>query len=224
MEDRDNKFLSNTIKEKINLENSPVAIKFIVNEKDLPKNMEKIDSKIRHCEMVVEASKGASFYATDDEQLCKGGSSALGLTEAPEKVKSGQMYFGLGRFKSIGSAKRTMDSIPKVDLKSYALAYAPLEEADFDPDIVVIIANPKQAMIISQASIYSLGGRIEADFSGIQSICGDAVAGPFTREKPNVTLGCSGSRSYADLKDEQVIFGLNGENIANLVDGLIAIS
>jgi uncharacterized protein (DUF169 family) len=113
-----------------------------------------------------------------------------------------------------------MKSIPKVDTPMYALVYAPLEKANFDPDVIVIITTPAQAMILSQALVYTMGGRVEVDFAGIQSICADAVAGPFTRRQPNITLGCSGSRSYADVKDDEVIIGLTGENIGCVVNAL----
>lgn len=38
--------------------------------------------------------------------------------------------------------------------------------------------------------------------------------------KPNFTMGCSGSRAYAHIKDDEVAVGLNGENIGSLLDGL----
>jgi uncharacterized protein (DUF169 family) len=33
-------------------------------------------------------------------------------------------------------------------------------------------------------------------------------------------MGCSGSRQYADIKEEEVIVGLNGENIGCVVKSL----
>jgi uncharacterized protein (DUF169 family) len=214
------KELSQKIKDKLGLEKSPVAIKLVLKEEDIPEGVPKIDETIRHCEMVQKAAQGATFYATVDEQKCKGGASAIGLMEAPEKVKTGEMYYSLKRFSSLGSAKRTMDAIPKIDPIMKAIAYAPLETTPFDPDVVIIIANPKQAMQMSQAMVYTLGGRVEADFAGIQSLCGDAVAGPYTRKRPNITLGCSGSRGYADIKPDEVIVGMNGENIGCFVNAL----
>ena len=213
-------FIADKLKEHLALERSPVAIKFVLREEDIPEGIPKADEKMRHCELVLKASGGDTFYATAEEQMCKGGSSALGLEEPPEKVKTGEFYYSLGRFSSIGSAKKTMESIPKIDRIMYALVYAPLEKADFDPDVIVIFANPKQAMILSQALVYTMGGRMEADFAGIQSICADAVAGPFTRRRPNITLGCSGSRQYAGIKDDEVIIGLTGENIGCVVNAL----
>ena len=170
--------------------------------------------------MIQKASQGETFYSTAEEHTCKGCASALGLMEAPEKVKTGEMYQSLGRFSSLGSAKRTMDDVPKIENMMYALIYTPLENATFDPDVIVVICNPEQALKLTQAMVYTLGGRVEVDFAGIQSICADAVAGPFTRKRPNVTLGCSGSRKFADIKPDEVIVGMNGENIGCIVNAL----
>lgn len=214
---------SKEIKDALNLKKSPVAIKFILREEDLIEGIPKIEKPVRHCEMVQKAAQGDVFYATAEDQACKGGAAALGIDEAPAKLKTGEFYYSLGRFSSLGSAKRTIDAIPKIDLDVYAIVYSPLEKAVFDPDVIVIIGTPAQAMKISQALVYTLGGRVEADFAGIQSICADAVAGPFMRKTPNITLACSGSRQYADIKDEEVIVGLNGENIGCVVNALKSI-
>jgi len=127
--------VSQKIKDKLGLSKSLVAIKFVLREEDIPKGINKISKGIRHCEMVQKAAQGEIFYATGEEQTCKGGAAALGLMEAPEKVKTGEMYQSLGRFSSLGSAKRTMEDIPKIETMMYALIYAPLEKAIFHPDI-----------------------------------------------------------------------------------------
>jgi uncharacterized protein (DUF169 family) len=217
------KELSLKIKNKLGLKKSPVAIKLVLKEDDIAEGIPKIKEHIRHCEMVQKAAQGDTFYATAEQQACKGGAGALGIIEPPEKVKSGEMYYSLGRFSSLGSAKRTVDAIPKIDPIMKAIVYAPLETAPFDPDVVVIICNPKQAMQLAQAMVYTLGGRFEADFAGIQSLCGDAVAGPYTTKRPNITLGCSGSRKFADIKPDEVIVGMNGENIGCVVNALEAL-
>ena len=214
-------WVSDKIKEHLGLTKSPVAVKFVLREEDIPEGIKKIEKGARHCELVQKAaSTGEVFYATAGEQACKGGAAALGVIEPPEKIKTGEMYHSLGRFSSLGSAKRTVDAIPKIDNMMYALVYAPLEKAEFDPDVIVVICNPAQAMKLAQALVYTLGGRVEADFAGIQSVCADAVAGPFTTKRPNITLGCTGSRKYADIQPDEVIVGLTGENIGCVVNAL----
>lgn len=210
------------LKERLGLDKSPVAIKFILREEDIPQGIQKVDENIRHCEMVQKAAHGETFYATAEEQMCKGGASAIGLMETPEKIKTGEFYQSLGRFSSLGSAKRTMESIPRIDPMMKAIIYSPLEDVEYDPDVIVVICKPAQALKLTQAMVYTRGGRVEASFSGIQSICADAVAGPFINNTANITLGCSGSRQYADIKEEEVIVGMNGENIGCVVTALIS--
>lgn len=218
-----NQYFSQMIKEDLNLKSSPVAIKFILHKEDIPENIEKIEDKMRHCEMVQKAARGDVFYSTSAEQLCKGGSAAIGLEKLPEKIDSGEFYYNLGRFKSLGSAKRTIDSVPKINLNVYGIVYLPLEKADFMPDVVVILGTPLQAMKVTQAIVYTLGGRVDSDFSGIQSVCADAVSRPFISKRANITMGCSGSRQNAGIKDEELIIGLNGENLGCTVNALNSI-
>ena len=213
-------WVSEKIKEHLDLKKSPVAVKFVLRQEDVLEGIEKVEDGARHCELVQKASRGEIFYATAEEQTCKGGAAALGLMESPEKVKTGEMYQSLGRFSSLGSAKRTMEEIPKIEPMMYALIYSPLEKAKFDPDVIVVICNPAQALKLAQAMVYTLGGRVEADFAGIQSVCADAVAGPFTTKRPNITLGCSGSRKFAEIQPDEVIVGMTGENIGCIVNAL----
>lgn len=212
-----NKKNGQILKEKLDLSELPVAIKFIKTEEDIPEGINKINEKIRHCEMVKKAAKGDKFYSTSEEQLCKGGSSAIGLEVAPEKIQTGELYYNLGRFDSLETAKKVVDSLPRIKEESYGIIYSPLEDAEFTPDSIILILNPIQGMKISQAIVYNSGKRIEANFAGIQSLCADAVAGPLTTGKPNATLGCDGSRAYANIQDDEVIYGIANKDISQVI-------
>ena len=209
----DNSRYSEIINEKLGLEREPVAVKFVKTEEDIPQGIEKVAKKARHCEFVTRAAAGETFYASAEEQACKGGSSAMGLEPRPPKVESGEFYYGLGRFDSVETSKKVVDSLPKVDEENFALLYAPLKDADFVPDTLIIIAKPIAGMKTAQAIVYNTGERAQANFAGIQSLCADAVAGTYTTGKPNATLGCDGSRGYAGIKDDEIIYALAKDNI-----------
>ncbi len=68
-----NKEHANVFEENIKLTCSPVAIKLLKSEDEVPEGIERIGEKIRHCEMVRKASYGDKFYSTIDEHLCQGG-------------------------------------------------------------------------------------------------------------------------------------------------------
>ena len=209
----DNSRYSEIINEKLGLEREPVAVKFVKTEEDIPQGIEKVAKKARHCEFVTQAAAGDIFYASAEEQACTGGSSAMGLEPRPPNVESGEFYYGLGRFDSVETSKKVVDSLPKVDEENFALLYAPLKDADFVPDTLIIIAKPIAGMKTAQAIVYNTGERAQANFAGIQSLCADAVAGTYTTGKPNATLGCDGSRGYAGIKDDEIIYALAKDNI-----------
>ncbi len=208
----------------LELDKSPVAVKLYTSAEDVDEGIEKIDEKIRHCQMVFKAAtEKTAFYSTLDEQACLGGASALGLRDFPKNVSTGKKYYSLGRFASQGSAIHELEQVPKIDTMMEAVAYSPLEDAKFEADVIVLYLTPVQALKVSQAYGYVLGDRFKASFAGIQSLCSDAVASPYINKEPNMTLGCGGSRKFTDFKDEEVVIGLNMENIGSFVDSLESI-
>lgn len=209
------------LNELLGLKGSPVAVKLVKNADEIPDGYKKVDEKKRHCEFVQDARlKGNKGYATSEEHLCKGGAGVMGIETLPESVATGSMYYKLGNFETAEGALDTVNAIPKVEENYYASLYAPLESAEFEPDVIVLILTPKQALKVSQAYLRKNGGRISSDYSGIQSLCADAVAAVKERGIPNMTLGCNGSRKFAEIADEEIIIGLPPENIKDIVDAL----
>jgi len=209
------------LNEILGLKGSPVAVKLVKTPREIPESYKKMDEKKRHCEFVQDARlKGNEGYATSKEHLCKGGAGVMGIEPLPESVATGSMYYKLGNFETAEGALETVDAIPKLEENYYASLYAPLESAEFEPDVVVLILTPKQALKVSQSYLRKKGGRISSDYSGIQSLCADAVAAVKERGIPNMTLGCNGSRKFAEIADDEVIIGLPPGNLEDIVEAL----
>lgn len=218
-----NQKYSKVIESKIKLESKPVAIKLINSEDDIPTDIDLIDERIRHCEMVRKASLGNKFYSTLKEQLCLGGAGAIGLRDMPKMLANGEKYYSLGRFKDLETAKNLTSELSVVDKKSWGIVYAPLDEANFEPDVIEIITEPVSGMKLAQSIVYFTGDKIEPSFAGIQSLCGDAFAEPYMEKGVNFTLGCDGSRKAADIKDDEMTVGISNEKIEEVISGLKAI-
>ena len=99
-----------------------------------------------------------------------------------------------------------------------------LEKANFKPDVIIVLGNPKQLLKIAQSNIYHDGGRNNVSFSGIQSVCADAVAQPYNTGEMNATFGCDGSRKYAKIADDELIVGIPVAKLAGLAEALEKIS
>jgi len=210
----------------LKLKTSPVAVKLIPKGGEVPEGMKKVDEAMRHCQLVDRVRRtGEEFYTLGEDQMCKGGAGAMGLGEMPPKVASGEFYFNkLKQFSTQGAARRTLERVTKLPPNSTeAILYSPLEKATFTPDVVVVICTPKQVMLLTQAMMYKMGGRIEASFAGKQSLCSDAVVQAYKEGKVGVTVGCSGSRTYTKIADEEMIMGIPIEHLADVATGLKAI-
>jgi uncharacterized protein (DUF169 family) len=207
----------------LKLTTSPVAIKLIPKGGEISEGIKKVNEAMRHCQLVDRVRRtDEEFYTLGEDQMCKGGAGAMGIGEMPAKVASGEFYYkGLKQFSTQGAARRTIDKVTKLPPNSTeAVLYAPLEKTSFTPYVVVIICNPKQIMLLTQAFVYKIGGRLEASFAGKQSLCSDGVVQVYKEGKIGVTIGCSGSRSYTKIADEEMIMGIPVELLGDVVSGL----
>ena len=211
-----------TLKTLLKLSGSPVAFRFATKKEDIPAGMAKMDKTIRHCAMVGLARKeGKIFYSTSENHECNGGAWSLGLREITETLKNGDFYFKLGKFESSAACRRTIDRVAHLDTKeTYATLYAPLEKTTFDPQVVIIVANPWALLKLTQSVLFRLGGRIEAEFAGIQSVCADACAQTYLNGKVNFSLGCDGSRKFSGIEDGEMVIGIPAELLPEITEAL----
>jgi len=210
---------ADVLKSTLGLKGSPVAIKLATGKEDIPEGMEKLDGVFRHCKMVSMArNEGRIFYSTVENHECIGGAWALGLRELTDQYKTGHFYFDRGKFESTASCVRTIQTTPHVESgATYATLYAPLENTNFSPHVVLIVACPKVMLKLAQSSLFQVGGRIFPEFSGFQSICADTTAQPYLTGKVNFSLGCDGSRRFSGIEDDEMVIGFPVERLPEFV-------
>jgi uncharacterized protein (DUF169 family) len=211
-----------TLKKVLGLKGSPVAIRFAPSKEDIPAGMEELDKTIRHCTMVnLARSEGKIFYAPSGKHECNGGAWALGLREITPTLKNGEFYFKLGKFDSAAACKRTIEKVIHLSPgETYATLYAPLEKTPFTPQVILIITTPRNMLKLAQSSLFRLGGRIYAEFSGIQSVCSDATTRTYLTGRPNFSLGCDGSRRFSGITDDEMVMGFPAEMLPEITAAL----
>ncbi|HJJ56945.1 MAG TPA: DUF169 domain-containing protein [Methanocorpusculum sp.] len=212
--------VSEDLKEALHLVGSPVALKIVKSIEEIPEGIPEIEETTRHCRMISLAREGNVFFASDAKHQCGGGAWALGLREKGEALKTGQHYFKLGKYSTLNASRRTMESVPNLPKENYATIYAPLEKATFEPDVVIIFAQPLAILKLAQSSLYNLGGRIYPEFSGIQSMCSDATAYVLLNGKPNFSLGCDGSRKFSGIGNDEMVAGFPAEIIEDIAENI----
>ena len=210
--------ISNIIKESLNLKTSPVSVKLFEKEKDAEEIFEKTNKTI-HCQAIITASKGKSFYGTIAEIGCPIGAGILGLKKLPEKILNGSQFNKMNVTSSQESGKALIDSVAKNNTIE-AIAYMPLEDSKIEPEVVVIIAKPRQIFDLIRANTYQEGKRMDNSVGGTQSLCGDIVVNSIQTNEPHISFGCIGSHMATELSEDQVIIGIPISKLEEIANSL----
>ena len=209
--------LEQRISAAVKLPRRAVAVVFL---DAVPKNLEKFaGSEPSGCSFWRLAASGKSFYtAPEDHFNCAVGAYTHNIALSPvreqETEQTLKMMFDLGYVKP-----EEVPQIPRLDKPPAAIAYAPLGEATFTPDVVLFACKPAGAMLLNEA----------ATRAGIGS--GPALGRPTCMALPAslkagsiLSLGCMGNRVYTGLGDDELYIVVRGRDLAALADALDVIA
>ena len=209
----------------LGLKNQPVAVKLVKKEDSLEGLPPEPSMKMRYCQLVMEAKKGTSFTLTKDSISCPAAAAAFGLLPLPEKIEKGTMLKALGLFDSEEAAAELMSKMPRLPLGGFkAVSAAPLSEAGFTPDVVVMEEEPEKIMWISLASLHEKGGRLSFDTGVFQACCVDATVEPYLRGDINASFGCYGCRDATDIGDGEGLIGIPYGKLHEILESLERLS
>jgi len=139
---------------KFDFDRPPVGVKFLPNKPDGIKRLDKI---LDFCEMLPEVQEGNAFYVTKENFTCVG-PLILGMIEHEPIFESGQVGPRLEVLKDVRANQRIYHVIPKLQKGTVNyVAFSPLDKLTFEPDVLIVTANPTQAEILLRALSYSSG-------------------------------------------------------------------
>jgi uncharacterized protein (DUF169 family) len=210
-----------TMRETLGLSTSPVAVKFVPTGKTPPR-LHAPDRR-RFCQVLMEARRGEKRLLTPDNVSCPAVASALGFKPLPDKLASGEMPAAFGIFASPEAARRTIESMPRLEQGKYAaVAVLPLAKVGdgCEPDVVIVEGLPEQLMWLALACVHETGGRLEFSTAVLQATCVDAAILPFVTGKMNASFGCYGCREATDLAVEECVMGIPGGLLDTVVTNL----
>lgn len=206
----------------LRLKSFPVAFKMLEKKEDLGAIpfMRRPGHRLTLCQLISLVRNFDWTVGADAQDLayptC---GSIIGLTDLPEHYKD-------GTFRSIVWVKKREDgkkyeaSIPRLPLGKYeAVALAPLVYKPFEPDIVLIYANPAQMMLLINA--LQMEDYEVMDFHCVgESSCSDAIARCYQNGKPSLTVPCYGERRYGHAQDDELVMAIPAGTMEKALRGL----
>jgi len=207
------------LKEILKLEREPVAIKWSVRD---PRDINKEEEKSRFCTKLYKAMQGEVFYATAEEEECMGGLRYAGLKnpkEFPKNMRSGSFLVPAGVYKSIPAVQRSWTNNVAVEPEIFqTIIFSPLLKAEFEPDVIFLVLNSKQAMMILHANAYDSGSHGLGADSG--PICSSMAAAPYLTGKVTYGFGDIGSRRNMDISADEAMVSIPATDLKRIVTNL----
>lgn len=216
-------------KDVLDITREPVASKLVRDEAELNElNLRSYDAatKCRYCQAVMRASRGEKVILSADNLACAAAAAAFGLKSLHRKLASGAGHYNVGTFGTQSAAHKMMSDMPRLALGDYKyILVSPLNSCEYQPDVILVEAEPERLMWLALAAIYTTGERLQFSTSVVQATCVDATVVPFTTGQPNATLGCTGCREATDLAVTENLIGIPfsllpmiTENLQNMQD------
>ena len=205
-------------------ETFPVAVKMVSSMDEIPEKarMPKRDlgTPMPVCQGIALARRYGWLVAMGEEDmLCPLGALALGFLPAKAKFLDGSFNVPFW-VKNQDIRAKIARGLPQLEQGKYThIVMAPLQRANFEPQVIIIYGNPAQIARLIQAAIYGTGDPV-----GSSSIGGAACAVEIT--KPILTDQCQfivvggGDRAIAQTQDHEATFAVPMSKVEALIEGL----
>jgi uncharacterized protein (DUF169 family) len=211
----DSKKLDYSIFDRFNFERKPVGVKYSMEK---PEGIEPTDKNLALCELFKEAQTSRPFYVSSVQ--C--GEHVVGFIEYPPLMYSGQLGAMFSMFKNPGANRRIYDYTPHLPKDSVKyITHASIDQMTFDPDLLIITANARQAEILLRASSFSDGKMWHAKGTTCLA-CAWIYAHPYLSGEMNYTISGLGYSMKARevLPEGLIILSFPFDTISPLIENL----
>jgi len=208
----------------LQLKASPVAYKRLERVEELDKipGVMRLDRRASFCQVpAMVRTMGLTVGATRDNfgERC---ARINGLAPTTEKQVAWEAEsFANTWFANAAEARKQMAAYPTVP-PGEAIVLAPLAAGKFEPDVILIYANPAQMMLLMNGLQFKDYERFQFFFIG-EGSCADGLAQCYTTGKPALAIPCLAERSFGAVTEDELVMALPPGMMAKAVEGLQAL-
>lgn len=212
------------IEQLLRLKTSPVAVKFIEREDEIPDNAvrPKKDRGVHlaQCQaFAMSRREGETVAILKDDQWCWAPLIAYGMVDSNvidfESDDIEPQLKGILKW-----TKELTDDLPSLPTGKYiGVISAPLKTAGFVPDVIMIYSNNAQLRSMLMALKFRPGYSVESDLEAFDS-CVYAVVPVLLNGKYRITFPDPGEYERAMVGEDKVIFSLPETRLEEYVEAL----
>jgi uncharacterized protein (DUF169 family) len=207
--------IADSLIQRLILARPPIGLAFL---KDPPAGVRRYAEAVPSACAFWKAAERELFYATaEDHYNCSLGAITQGFP-IPQNVGAQAMELieKMGKLSYFEAAEA--QNVPTVKKDHKVIVYGPLKDfGALAPDIALLIANPFQAMMLSE-----IGGVV----SWTNSAPGRVLGRPACAVIPSalesgaaaLSVGCMGARTFAGIQEEELLVAVPAQALAGLAE------
>jgi uncharacterized protein (DUF169 family) len=156
-----------------------------------------------------------------DDQCCPYGAVAMGFLPPKEGFLNGT-YEELASLGRKETSARTQQALSRLEYGKYSyLLAAPLQNAAYEPHLIVVYGNPAQIARLIQSALYQTGGALSWSASGRMG-CSTTIARTIVNDECQVVVAGGGERRIALTQDHELAFTIPLSKVSLTTKGLEA--
>lgn len=213
------------LEQSLKLRYNPQAVKLIENISDVPADaiypMRDLGKHIALCQALAMSKRdGKTVFMQKEDHWCWNPLISLGHVECKPGMDSFEevaKYIGIA---DPEAAKKFFAEFPTLPLNKYVgILCAPLQTAEFVPDVVLINSNNAQLRAMIWGIKNKTGKLLESAFDVIDS-CTWSIVVPMNERKYRITIPDPGDYERAMADEDEIILSVPCEKMEELMGGL----
>jgi len=211
-----------TLEKSLILRTSPIAVKMIEKESDIPKGAirPKRDRgyHLAQCQaFAMTRRQGTTIAMLKEDNWCWAPLIGYGLVKPFDEDT---ISYNIFMVSDMAAARRVMQNFPRLEYEKFiGIVSAPLKTANFLPDLVLIYCNPAQLRSMLMATKYREGFLVTSQFDPIDS-CVYSVVPVISNGKYRITLPDPGEYERAMAGEDEIILSVPRDKMEELISGL----
>jgi uncharacterized protein (DUF169 family) len=177
----------------------------------------------RYCQALMKARRGQSVTLDGAGINCPAAAAAFGFRPLPEGLRNGSGLVGFGIVTDAAIGERMFAEMPVMKPgELHSLHIFPLDQAEVQPDVIVIEDAVENLMWVNLAYLNVIGGkRLSSSTAILQATCVDSTIIPYIEKRLNFGYGCYGCREATDLGTSESVVGFPVELLPGIAENLI---
>lgn len=197
------------------------AISLGLVDQNQPKPIQ--DSTVYTDIMREQSGQGKDFHPPSPKDFTDGTVYACAAAHRSEFALFGKE--DVGRFKDVATSKKAVNdmvAIQPATTQALFLFSPEFDEADIQPDVIVLSLRPVELTRFIQGYWYETGERVEASMGGLRMVNSDLLARPYLSGNINISTYCLGARLIAGFGPDRMGVGIPFEKFKAAVEGMEA--